>query len=75
MEKCLEDLAGPRRWRIVRRALRCAELDGAARENEESLFEEMEVPASHATLAVGDAGGGGAGGGVGIRDGEVEDGA
>lgn len=51
LEKCLADLAGPRRWPIVRRALRCAEYDRAARGYEESLFEEMEVPLSHATLA------------------------
>ena len=31
LQKCLEDLAGPRRWPIVRRALRCMEMDGAAR--------------------------------------------
>lgn len=55
LEKCLEDLAGPRMRQIVRRALRCAEMDAAARENEESLFEEMEVPLSHATLVEGTA--------------------
>jgi O-succinylbenzoate synthase len=49
--RCLTDLAGERRWPIVRRALRCAEYDAAARSHEESLFEEMEVPPSHATLA------------------------
>ena len=54
LEKCLADLAGARRWPIVRRALRCAEYDRAARVFDESLFEEMEVPASHATLAKGD---------------------
>ncbi len=54
LEKCLADLAGERRWPIVRRALRCAEFDGAARTHEDSLFEEMEVPESHATLARGD---------------------
>jgi len=54
LEKCLEDLAGPRRWPIVRRALRCAEYDAAARSREESLFEEMETPPSHATLAAAD---------------------
>lgn len=47
---CLEDLKGRRFWPIVRRALRCAQFDEAAREREESLFEEMEVPVSHATL-------------------------
>lgn len=51
LEKCLTDLAGPRCRAIVRRALRCAEYDGVTRAAEESLFEEMEVPASHATLA------------------------
>lgn len=50
MEKCLADLAGERRWPIVRRALRCAEYDRVARRFEHSLFEEMEVPASHAAL-------------------------
>ena len=54
LEKCLADLAGERRWPIVRRALRCAEFDKAARVFDESLFEEMEVPESHATLAKGD---------------------
>ncbi len=51
LEKCLADLAGPRRRAIVRRALRCAEFDRAGREFGHSLFEEMEVPESHATLA------------------------
>lgn len=55
LEKCLVDLAGAQRWPIVRRALRCAEFDRAARVLDESLFEEMEVPLSHATLATGDA--------------------
>lgn len=50
LEKCLADLQGERRWPIVRRALRCAEYDEAARSRDESLFEEMEVPRSHATL-------------------------
>lgn len=54
LEKCLADLAGPRRWPIVRRAIRCAEYDRAARVFDHSLFEEMEVPASHATLAKAD---------------------
>ena len=55
LDRCLEDLAGGRRRQIVRRAVRCAEFDRAARNYEESLFEEMEVPESHATLATGDA--------------------
>ena len=50
LEKCLEDLKGRRVWPIVKRALRCAEFDNAARLAEESLFDEMEVPRSHATL-------------------------
>lgn len=54
LQKCLEDLAGPRSRSIVRRTVRCAEMDGVARENEVSLFEEMEVPESHATLTVDD---------------------
>ena len=52
LEKCLADLAGARRWPIVRRALRCAEFDAVARKFEHSLFEEMEVPDSHATLSL-----------------------
>lgn len=55
LEKCLEDLRGRRFWPIVRRAMRCAEFDDAARTAEESLFEEMEVPRSHATLVKADA--------------------
>ncbi len=55
LEKCLADLQGARRWPIVRRALRCAEYDAAARANGDSLFEEMEIPASHATLVAPDA--------------------
>lgn len=51
LEKCLADLAGPRRRSIVRRALRCAEYDRAGREFGHSLFEEMEIPESHATLS------------------------
>ena len=51
LEKCLADLSGARRWPIVRRAIRCAEYDRASRVFDNSLFEEMEVPASHATLA------------------------
>lgn len=50
LRKCLEDLAGPRRWPVVRRALRCAELDAAAREHDDSWFDELEVPLSHATV-------------------------
>lgn len=50
LEKCLADLAGPKRWSIVRRAVRCAEYDLAARNYDGSLFEEMVVPDSHATL-------------------------
>ena len=55
LEKCIEDLRGRRFWPIVRRAMRCAEFDNAARSAEESLFEEMEVPQSHATLVKADA--------------------
>ena len=54
LEKCLADLAGARRWPIVRRAIRCAEFDRASRVFDNSLFEEMEVPTSHATLAKAD---------------------
>ncbi|WP_367871495.1 enolase C-terminal domain-like protein [Luteolibacter sp. Populi] len=55
LQKCLEDLAGPRSRSIVRRALRCLEMDGAARSVEDALFEELEVPASHATLVAANA--------------------
>ncbi|MEO5917489.1 MAG: enolase C-terminal domain-like protein [Luteolibacter sp.] len=54
LDRCLADLAGARRWPIVRRAIRCAEYDRASRAFDNSLFEEMEVPASHATLAKAD---------------------
>ena len=54
LDKCLADLQGARRWPVVKRAIRCAHFDKAARENEDSLFEEMEVPESHATLAAAD---------------------
>lgn len=54
LEKCLADLAGARRWPVVRRAVRCAEYDSVTRNFENSLFEEMVVPASHATLAKAD---------------------
>lgn len=50
LDQCLADLAGPRRKAIVRRALRCAEYDRVARQFDHSLFEEMEVPMSHATV-------------------------
>ncbi|MBC8128207.1 MAG: hypothetical protein H8M99_13785 [Gloeobacteraceae cyanobacterium ES-bin-144] len=55
LEKCLADLAGARRWPIVKRAIRCAEYDRVARVFDHSLFEEMEVPQSHATLIKADA--------------------
>lgn len=55
LEKCLDDLRGRRFWPIVRRAMRCAEFDNAARSAEESLFEELEIPRSHATLVKADA--------------------
>ena len=50
LDKCLVDLTGARHWPMVRRALRCAEYDAVARENGDSLFEEMEIPSSHATI-------------------------
>ena len=56
LEKCLDDLRGRRSWPIVRRAMCCAEYDNAARMAEESLFEEIEVPRSHATLVTADSG-------------------
>lgn len=54
LDKCLADLAGPRRRALVRRAVRCAEYDRAAREFGHSLFEDMEIPLSHATLTAPD---------------------
>ena len=50
LDACLKDLQGARRWPIVKRALRCAELDGAARELGDWMFDEVEVPQSHATV-------------------------
>ena len=47
LEDCLEDLAGERKLRLVRRALDCAELDGKAREDGRSLFEGLVIPGSH----------------------------
>jgi o-succinylbenzoate synthase len=53
LEKCLEDLKGRRFWPVVRRAMRCAQYDEAARLVLDSLFDEMVVPRSHATLVGG----------------------
>ena len=50
LDKCLKDLRGKRRWPIVKRALRCAELDGKARQLEDWMFDEVELPKSHGTL-------------------------
>ena len=50
LDKCLADLQGKQRWPIVRRALRCLEMDAVARLNEDWMFEEMEIPRSHFTL-------------------------
>lgn len=50
LAKCLKDLVGARRHSIVRRAVRCAELDGAARENGDWMFDDVVLPQSHATL-------------------------
>lgn len=54
LDRCLADLAGPRRRSLVRRAIRCAEYDRTAREFGHSLFEDLEVPLSHATLTAPD---------------------
>lgn len=54
LARCLTDLAGPRNRAIVRRALRCVQYDATARSHEESLFEDLEVPLSHATLSAPD---------------------
>jgi len=48
--ECLRDLVGARQFRIVKKTLACVAADGRAREEGRSLFEGMEVPASHATL-------------------------
>lgn len=50
LSKCLDDLAGDRRWPIVRRAARCAKEDADARFIGDPLLEEIDVPESHATL-------------------------
>lgn len=50
LQRCLDDLSGPRRWPIIRRSLRCLEMDGAARSLKDPLFEDLELPPSHATL-------------------------
>lgn len=50
IDQCLKDLRGGAQRSIVRRALRCVEYDRVARVFEHSLFDEMEVPTSHATL-------------------------
>ncbi|MCU0797666.1 MAG: hypothetical protein MUF31_17225 [Akkermansiaceae bacterium] len=50
LAKCLADLAGPRKWAIVRRALRCAKEDADARFIGDALLEEIDIPESHATL-------------------------
>jgi O-succinylbenzoate synthase len=50
LRKCLDDLAGPRRRAIVRRAVRCAREDADARFIGDPLLEEIDVPDSHATL-------------------------
>ena len=50
LERCLADLAGPRRWPLVRRAVRCAKEDADARFIGDPLLEEIDVPDSHATL-------------------------
>ncbi|MDG1669626.1 MAG: hypothetical protein P8H96_02070 [Akkermansiaceae bacterium] len=47
LEECLEDLKGPRKSRLVQRALYCADIDGKAREEGVSLFEGVVVPKSH----------------------------
>ncbi|MBK1827231.1 enolase C-terminal domain-like protein [Haloferula rosea] len=50
LQRCLDDLKGPRRWPIVRRALRCAKEDADARFIGDPLLEEIDLPMSHATL-------------------------
>lgn len=50
LKQCLDDLKGPRRWPMVRRAIRCAKEDADARFIGDPLLEEIDVPDSHATL-------------------------
>ena len=50
LDKCLEDLKGPRRWPLVRRTVRSAKEDADARFIGDPLLEEIDVPQSHATL-------------------------
>lgn len=50
LQRCLDDLRGPRRWPIVRRAIRCAQEDANARFIGDEILEEIDVPDSHATL-------------------------
>lgn len=50
LKKCLADLAGPRRWPLVRRVLRCAGEDADARFIGDPLLEEIDLLESHATL-------------------------
>lgn len=52
LEDCLEDLAGEQRHRLVKRTIACLDADAAARREGKSLFENIEVPKSHATLPV-----------------------
>lgn len=50
VEDCLADFAGERRFALVKRTMACLAADGEARQAGRSLFEELEVPPSHATL-------------------------
>ena len=50
--ECLQDLARGRETALVKKTLACIEADGKAREEGRSLFDELKVPSSHATLPV-----------------------
>lgn len=50
LEDCLVDLTGERSFPLVRRTAACLKADGLARERGVSLFDDIEVPSSHATL-------------------------
>ena len=50
LKECLADLAGPRRWPLVKRAVRCAVEDADARFIGDPLLEEIDLLESHATL-------------------------
>lgn len=50
LEECLADLEGERNSPLVRQALECCEIDAEARKSSQSLFTDLTLPESHATL-------------------------